>query len=61
MWIRIRAAIIKDEPLAAQYLAALLRGRRRDRVSQQSSRAQKFSLWVPAVFVLAHGLGRATV
>ncbi len=24
MWIRIRAAIIEDEPLAAQYLAALL-------------------------------------
>lgn len=24
MWIRIRAVIIEDEPLAAQYLAALL-------------------------------------
>jgi len=24
MWIRIRAAIIEDEPLAAQYLATLL-------------------------------------
>jgi DNA-binding NarL/FixJ family response regulator len=24
MWVRIRAAIIEDEPLAAQYLAALL-------------------------------------
>jgi DNA-binding NarL/FixJ family response regulator len=26
MWIRIRAVIIEDEPLAAQYLAALLDG-----------------------------------
>ena len=24
MWIRIRAVIVEDEPLAAQYLAALL-------------------------------------
>jgi hypothetical protein len=24
MWIRIRAVIVEDEPLAAEYLAALL-------------------------------------
>jgi hypothetical protein len=35
MWIRIRAVIIEDEPLAAQYLAAPLDDTRSDELAVQ--------------------------
>jgi hypothetical protein len=44
MRIRIQSVITEDELLAAQYLAALLRVRLRNRVLHQSSRAQKVSV-----------------